>query len=146
MVTKLAYLCEDPAQLDLAFIPGDPRAMRGVVECNIFHAGQLLEMPFVEPDTGRAGDTFEYQRCLADIVIAFEDEALLHFRMIIEGQLAQFTRHQLIRSPGKLSAVTVVIFKAIVDDGFGYRLAAMTAQAARFVENTGCECAACRDR
>jgi hypothetical protein len=68
---------QNVTELDLALVPAHPGAVRGVVDPKFQHAGQRIDMPFVEPDAGGANDAFQNQRGFADMLAFDADETLL---------------------------------------------------------------------
>src|SRR5690606_26902346 len=92
---ELAYLKQNIAELDLRIIPADTGTVRAVIDGDLLNTLQLLQMAFVEPDAGGAGNAFKDERSLPGISLRDRDKTFLDLGVIIEHQFPELIRYQI---------------------------------------------------
>ena len=134
-VADLMYGLKDFAQGDLSIVPAYPCAMGSIVDLDLEHPGQRRQALFIQPDAGRAGDSLEYQQCLADIVVIYADKGLLNLGVVVGLRLSQEFRYQLLPGGGIFGAKTIEIGETAIDNRPGDRDAARATHRLQFTVN-----------
>ena len=124
-IADLADRLEDVGQVDLAVIPAHARTMGAVVDRKIEHPGQGVDMAFVQPYAGGAGDALQDQRGGLGRQPVVLHEAALQRRLIVEFETLQRLGDHVLRFARRGLAVFIERGEATVDDCLGNRLAAM---------------------
>ena len=78
---------------DLPHIPANTGAPGGEIDFDAMHAGQRGNMPFIEPDTCRAGNALDHQRSFPLVFVEFTNETFLEFSVVVERQLVEHIRY-----------------------------------------------------
>ena len=112
-------------------MPANARAAGRIIHLHRTYAGQLHQMPLIEPHAGRTTDPLKDQVCLTLISCQRAYKTCLESRLIKQLQLQQRIRQLLWRALRQTLTVTVIIRQPIGHDRLANRVTAKTAHRSR---------------